>query len=424
MRKSILTVIIAVLAVFGSIAKAQNNVYDIITLKDGKGIVKGFINEQVLGQSIKIIPDEAILQIDYKDIAGVPTKKSIKTDSTTVETDVVVLKNGQTIEGKIVERAPDKWIVISASKLPEQTYPLESIEKIGKGISGSKNDIFNEYGVLDVLITKDGTVSKGIIIEQTFGKTVKIKTPDKSILVYDIEDIATVSREAYDPSKDIFKQSAFLDILQLKNGSLIKGIIIQQTPGEQINIETVGNSRFVQKYTDVVKLIKEKNPDKEELDKPVVVEPEFIGDCFWIKDSVPDKLLEKQEYTRSRKTPSLLFINGKDTSNVRIPAESEIKFIVRVTNNDLSPLQQIYIFQLGIDKRTKQRSIDTTRYPFLNPKAKGKTLRLVSYTFTKIGNSSFEISFKLKEAGEYAVYVTGCDKTFSLFGVDTKNNSK
>lgn len=422
MRKSILTVIIAVLAVFGSIAKAQNNVYDIITLKDGKGIVKGFINEQVLGQSIKIIPDEAILQIDYKDIAGVPTKKSIKTDSTTVETDVVVLKNGQTIEGKIVERAPDKWIVISASKLPEQTYPLESIEKIGKGISGSKNDIFNEYGVLDVLITKDGTVSKGIIIEQTFGKTVKIKTPDKSILVYDIEDIATVSREAYDPSKDIFKQSAFLDVIHKVKGGTARGIIIRQVLGESVIVEfpsSGGNSDPIL-YTDIKKISREINQFKEKNEPAVQVvavdEPDSVG-IFFYKDNNINRQINAYTFQRTRNNDFIKFIDAPRKAIDVFKVNKELILMVKVEGNvdDILPSIKVWDVTINMDKQPKsinlQQTADAIEEYFSSTQSK------VSIKVEKYGHSSIRLTITPRKTGEYAITYKGCQK-ITVFGVE------
>lgn len=120
----------------------------------------------------------------------------------------------------------------------------------------------------------------------------------------------------------------------------------------------------------------------------------------------------------------LILINSKDSSKVRVRTDDVVKLIVRVTNNNLSPLQQIYVFKLGTDKGTKLRSIDTTQFPFLNSESNIIKPQVIDYKYNKIGANSFEITFSIKEAGEYAVFVSGNDKTFSLFGVDTKGNFK
>ncbi len=50
----------------------------------------------------------------------------------------------------------------------------------------------------------------------------------------------------------------YIDVVHLKNGSIIKGVIIEQIPGESIKIETKGGSIFVYKFTEIQKLSKEK----------------------------------------------------------------------------------------------------------------------------------------------------------------------
>lgn len=85
-------------------------------------------------------------------------------------------------------------------------------------------------------------------------------------------------------------------------------------------------------------------------------EPEFIGDCFWIKHPDSIIVLEKQEYSRKRMKPSVLLVNRENRSLLKIPLDSEVIFMVRVANNLLSPLQQIYIFQLESNKHFKKVS--------------------------------------------------------------------
>ena len=51
----------------------------------------------------------------------------------------------------------------------------------------------------------------------------------------------------------------YIDVVHLKDGSIIKGVIIEQIPGKSIKIETKGGSVFVYRFTDVVKISKEKD---------------------------------------------------------------------------------------------------------------------------------------------------------------------
>ena len=49
----------------------------------------------------------------------------------------------------------------------------------------------------------------------------------------------------------------YQDVVYLKNGSIIRGIIIEQIPGDSLKIQTTGGSIFVFKMSEVLKIAKE-----------------------------------------------------------------------------------------------------------------------------------------------------------------------
>jgi len=49
----------------------------------------------------------------------------------------------------------------------------------------------------------------------------------------------------------------FIEVVYLKNGSIIKGIIVEQVPGESLKIQTADGSLFVFKLDEVLKTTKE-----------------------------------------------------------------------------------------------------------------------------------------------------------------------
>ncbi len=53
------------------------------------------------------------------------------------------------------------------------------------------------------------------------------------------------------------QQNTYKDIVELKNGSVIKGIIIEQIPNQQIKIQTADGSLFVFQIDEIAKLRKE-----------------------------------------------------------------------------------------------------------------------------------------------------------------------
>lgn len=46
------------------------------------------------------------------------------------------------------------------------------------------------------------------------------------------------------------------EVVYLKNGSIIKGVVIEQVPGESLKIQTYDGSIFVYKMSEVEKIIK------------------------------------------------------------------------------------------------------------------------------------------------------------------------
>ena len=56
-------------------------------------------------------------------------------------------------------------------------------------------------------------------------------------------------------------QNNYQDVVYLKNGSIIRGIIIEQIPNQSLKIETKDRNVFVFKFDEIEKLTKEKIAD-------------------------------------------------------------------------------------------------------------------------------------------------------------------
>ena len=55
----------------------------------------------------------------------------------------------------------------------------------------------------------------------------------------------------------LFAQVNYEEVLHLKNGSIIRGVIIEQIPNQQVKIKTRDGSVFVYPYSDIEKISKE-----------------------------------------------------------------------------------------------------------------------------------------------------------------------
>lgn len=60
-----------------------------------------------------------------------------------------------------------------------------------------------------------------------------------------------------------FAQDNYQDVVYLKNGSIIRGVIIEQVPNKSIKIETADNSIFVCQFDEIEKITKEKPISKK-----------------------------------------------------------------------------------------------------------------------------------------------------------------
>jgi hypothetical protein len=64
-----------------------------------------------------------------------------------------------------------------------------------------------------------------------------------------------------------YGQFNYTDVVYLKNGSIIRGVIIEQIPNQSLKIKTFDKSIFVFKYDEVDKITKEENESKQSVAK-------------------------------------------------------------------------------------------------------------------------------------------------------------
>ncbi len=55
----------------------------------------------------------------------------------------------------------------------------------------------------------------------------------------------------------VYSQSSYIDVVYLKNGSIIKGVILEQVPGKNLKLETTDKSIFVFDMAEVEKITRE-----------------------------------------------------------------------------------------------------------------------------------------------------------------------
>ena len=66
----------------------------------------------------------------------------------------------------------------------------------------------------------------------------------------------------------LLAQTSYRDVVYLKNGSVVRGVIVEQVPGKQLKIETSGGSVLVHQMDEVMKTGKEKLAQEGSEDRP------------------------------------------------------------------------------------------------------------------------------------------------------------
>ena len=143
-----------------------------------------------------------------------------------------------------------------------------------------------------------------------------------------------------------------------------------------------------------------------------VVEPDFVGEVNLINE---DEVIQlDKEYAQIKtKAGASLYLTGIGSvksrinvsgvsANARAQKDSEFVLIVKAVDNLSDPLTVVNIFKFEINKKARRAllsSVNTFKGQSNND------LDFVDFTAKKYGESSYEITLKNAEAGEYGVIV-------------------
>ena len=100
----------------------------------------------------------------------------------------------------------------------------------------------------DEIQLKNGSIIKGFIIEQVPSVQIKLQTTDGNLFVFKIEEIRKIS-----PNMN----TLCTDVIYLKNGSILKGRTIEETIGVQVKFQTKDGNVFIYEAERVDKIMRE-----------------------------------------------------------------------------------------------------------------------------------------------------------------------
>ena len=163
-----------------------------------------------------------------------------------------------------------------------------------------------------------------------------------------------------------------------------------------------------------------------------VVEPDFVGECFYLKADGTNVKLDKSRTVSRTKANAGIFIAGvgkvRDEIHLETPAAKtrisgrNIKLIVKAVDNLSDPMTIIRIFKFETKKKYRKAVISEVG-TFSG--AKGNDLEYVDFEAKKYGQSSYYLSItNTLEPGEYGIIVTNPNNkdekqiVVSCFGID------
>ena len=198
---------IALMALTFGFTTVQAEIYDRLVLKNGK-VVAGYIAGQQPGQCIKFYAE---------DINGGSTRR------TTIDADELIptsnADNGQ---------FDDINTISVADGLPHTyTFSIGDVTKIERELRPEGQT----FGIVDVITTRSGDIYEGRVIGQTLGSSIQIWDGRNTQTIYN-NNLACQEKRPLDASKDIIKQSPFLDIVVTQRVTY-RGIIIMQNYGNE-----------------------------------------------------------------------------------------------------------------------------------------------------------------------------------------------
>lgn len=138
-----------------------------------------------------------------------------------------------------------------------------------------------------------------------------------------------------------------------------------------------------------------------------IAEPDFIGEAVALFPDHTAISLEKENIASviildGGKVKTKLIIESPRAA-VRLSKDNDIRFIVRVADNNSSPMPVINIFRF--ESVDKQRLVATASVSAFGNVKTGKELKRLPYTAKKYGTGSYLIELVEKPEGEYGITV-------------------
>ncbi len=88
-------------------------------------------------------------------------------------------------------------------------------------------------GLVDEFYLRDGKVVKGQIVKTLIGKEISVLEDNNVVRVISLSDIGWHKKTALNPKQSLLQQTSLLDVISVKNGQKVSGLIVTQNYGTE-----------------------------------------------------------------------------------------------------------------------------------------------------------------------------------------------
>jgi len=250
-----------------------------LNLKNGS-VLSGFIQKQDSSGKLTFHSERAIICLNNKNVSISNERSySIKDldqswitwaeendafngigDNRTLDLADVSTGTKSAYKVKIIERG----IIVKYLETSSNTYQIEW--KDVESIKGDRRSKLSLSGINRTYHLKSGTEYEGEFAEEN-DSILSLYLNNGIRQSFKINDVVKYTFRAINPHQTLFQQSELLDIINTKNGDIIKGIIIEQNYSNKKDtenyflIQQLSGSIQSVKLSDITETLKEENPD-------------------------------------------------------------------------------------------------------------------------------------------------------------------
>lgn len=395
------------LAIFAGLSTASAQANLTVELKDGTELT-GYISRQRPGEDFTFTTSKATVVIPVKEVKSI-VDSNVKITSLSPEWKEWAEKNDAyegadnyrtlllsdiiTTNGSINRvRILEKGAKVRYLELSPNTYSLNwdtiAVVRADKRPKLMLSGINRRYKLAS------GMEYEGQYIEEVPGQTMSLLRDNGVVEVFNTEEVMKDNRFKINPNQTLLEQADLLDIVQLKNGATLRGVIFERNysdsdeiTSDYLLIQLENGATMSVNLADIVEYRKENNPQYRPL-TDIDLKPDQAAINRNLASWAPTK-----------ETQGIVTVDI-DSLNLNIPANNPLT-IVAEFNMDNSKAQQLKLIKIRkyYDKKAK-----SNYYGFTFEDMVKNAIMPKSIETSVNGISRIEYTLPVNATGIYGVY--------------------